>query len=113
MKELTREQLDEQLENIHFGSVEVRLKSMQCIRIHDAALRARLEAVEQERDELKQYDVRTIALSTGVSAPCLSGEAIGYSGRPLLCNGPLTADDIKIGKEIAARHGLLDKVAQP
>ena len=47
MRELTREQVEEQLENIHSGSVDVRVKSRACILRHDAALRQRAEQAER------------------------------------------------------------------
>jgi hypothetical protein len=57
-RELTREQVNEQLDKIHFGSVEVRLTSIQRFRIHDAALRARLAQMEQQLADAQATVVR-------------------------------------------------------
>ena len=54
-KELTQYQFQEQLMDVHLGSVEVRVKSMACLRNHDAAQRAtiqQLAAMTAERDGL-------------------------------------------------------------
>jgi spore cortex formation protein SpoVR/YcgB (stage V sporulation) len=52
MSELTREQVDEQLEDIHLGSVEVRVKSMACLRRHDTAQRQRIAQLEARVKEI-------------------------------------------------------------
>ena len=45
---LTQKQVEEQLTDIHLGSVEVRVKSMACIRRHDASQRQRIAQLEAE-----------------------------------------------------------------
>ena len=54
-KELTQHQFQEQLMDVHLGSVEVRVKSMACLRNHDASQRATIQQLEEKVKELEQY----------------------------------------------------------
>lgn len=62
-KELTQYQFQEQLMDVHLGSVEVRVKSMACLRNHDAAQRATIQQLEARIVSL-EIDVDRMAWKT-------------------------------------------------
>jgi hypothetical protein len=53
------------------------------------------------------------ALLPPPSTPSTTGSAHGYSGPSILSSSPLTPSDIKLGREIAERYGLLDPPSTP
>lgn len=84
---LTREQVEEQLENIHLGSVGVRVKSMACIRKHDAALRLTIAQQAQRIQELEDQRIRygPICLNCGKDKPCMTEAEANQHGASIPC----------------------------